>query len=47
MKRDDDYLRELLSDLEGDKDWRVQLIPIIAPKDTVVMYPASQSSITW
>ena len=34
MKRDDDYLRELLSDLEGDKDWRVELTSVIAPKDT-------------
>ena len=34
MKRDDDYLRELLSDLEGEKGWRVELILPMAPKDT-------------
>ena len=33
MKRDDDYLRELLSDLEGEKGWRVELIPTIARRD--------------
>lgn len=34
MKRDDDYLRELLFVLEGEKDWRVHLTSVIAPKDT-------------
>ena len=34
MKRDDDYLRDLLSDLEGEKGWRVELRHTMARKDT-------------